>query len=157
MVDSTSTFLSLQNDADVPLASTRYLRSLRPHDGVHASGEFELAAESTPFVELDFMYANGRHLFIGEAKKNNTLAANESKTLAELNKLLRGAETMQATGLVLATKSPAWSGPPLDVVRHELQARREQQKVSPLVLQLTDACSGTPRLRTLENVDVSQL
>lgn len=148
---------AVQNDADVPLASTRHLRSLRPHDGIHASGEFELVEDTTPFVELDFMYANGRNLLIGEAKKNNALAANKSKTLTELNKLLRGAETMQATILVLATKSPGWSELTLDVVRLELQARREQQKVVPLVLQLTDACSGTPRLRTLDDADVSQL
>lgn len=148
---------AVQNDADVPLASTRHLRSLRPHDGIHASGEFELVEDTTPFVELDFMYSNGRHLFVGEAKKNNVLAANKAKTLTELNKLLRGVETMQATGLVLATKSPEWSALTLDVVRLELQTRREQQKVIPLVLQLTDACSETPHLRTLDDLDVSQL
>ncbi|MDX3524823.1 hypothetical protein [Streptomyces scabiei] len=139
----------IENNADVPLLATRYLRQqtrgMRPLVGA----EFEILRDNAPFVEIDFALATADEIWLGEAKKTAALGSGHRDIKRELCKLLDGCAAVAAHRLILATAAPAWNTATTTVTRRELHGRRVAGRYTPDVYLLTDVGSSAPTLAFL--------
>ncbi|MER5490490.1 hypothetical protein [Streptomyces sp. NPDC002490] len=138
----------VKNDGNVPLLATRHLRSERWARKALICEEFELLKNGTRFVEMDFALASTDHLWLGEAKINNSLGSNHREIKREVGKLLEGSSLVGATGLVLATTKTHWSRSTLDILKSETKGRLRGGKPTPNVHLLTGLGSA-PQLAQL--------
>ncbi|MFJ9802844.1 hypothetical protein [Streptomyces wuyuanensis] len=127
----------VSNDGDVPLLATRHLRSQHWARPALVGEEFELLRDGSSFVEIDFALATPDDLWLGEAKKGNTLGATHREIKREACKLIDGCEAVGAVGLVLATAKGAWSTATVEVLDQELRGRHSRGKKVPRVQLLT--------------------
>ena len=139
----------IDNNADVPLLATQYLRQqargVRPLVGA----EFEILRDGEPFVEIDFALAGADEIWLGEAKKTSALGDGHRDTKRELCKLLDGCRTVAAHRLILATAAPEWNTATTTVARRELHGLRTAGKYAPDIYLLTAVGSSAPALELL--------
>lgn len=145
----------VRNHGDVPLLSSAFLRTRLWADPI-VFPEFTLESNGSPFVELDFAVGSVDGLWVGEAKSVSRLGRGAS-LVREFNKLLKGVEALDATGLVLATSKPRWAATTLEAVKAELDQRLSAGKHVPVVLQLTHLGSPSPELSTIAGRRVERL
>lgn len=138
----------VENDGDVPLLATRFLRSEHWARQALVCEEFELLVDGNPCVEMDFALATAQGLWLGEAKKNDSLANTHRKRKDEAAKLLQGCALAGAAGLVLATVQEQWAQTTVDAVKDEVLGRREAGKPVPKVSLLT-GLGTSPKLTPL--------
>lgn len=139
----------LTNDGNYPLLATRHLRSQAPARSALVTEEFELVDQGEAYVEFDFAVATLDALYVGEAKKGNSLAPNVKTTRRELNKLLEGSRQVGATHLVLATAASTWKETMLLTVKEQVHGDVRAGKNTPQIVLLT-ALETTPALTTLD-------
>ncbi|MBT1186059.1 hypothetical protein HET69_19135 [Streptomyces sp. CJ_13] len=127
----------VDNDGDVPLLATQFLRTQHWARPVLVCEEFEVLRNGNPFVEIDFALATLDQVWLGEAKSGDVLASNPKEQKREACKLIEGCVALGAGGLVLATSKPRWSDTTLQVLQHEVQGRRVASRVTPKIVLLT--------------------
>uniref|UniRef100_UPI002F90FF1A hypothetical protein n=1 Tax=Kitasatospora indigofera TaxID=67307 RepID=UPI002F90FF1A len=138
----------IANDGDVPLLATQYLRSQPWARPALVGEEFELLRDGSPFVEIDFAIATTDELWLGEAKKTDSLAENPRARRREADKLIEGCIAVGASGLVLATAQPAWAAVTVDALREQAASCRNAGRPVPRIQLLTDL-RGKPKLSQL--------
>ncbi len=139
----------IDNNADVPLQATRYLRRQARGMRPLVAAEFEILRNGEPFVEIDFALADAGEIWLGEAKKTNALGDVHRDIKRELCKLLDGCQAVAAHRLLLATAAPAWNTATLTVAKRELHGLRTAGKYAPDVYLLTAVGSSAPAFERL--------
>jgi hypothetical protein len=145
----------VENDGDVPMLATRYCREAERGE-VLVQPEFELMRDGKALVEFDFAIGTSQGHWLGEAKSIDNLKRGGA-ALAELNKLLNGAETLGAVGLILATSKPEWSPGTVQAVGEAVESRAAAGTSCPTVLQLTGLGSSSSALATFTGRPVAEL
>ncbi|WP_327207225.1 hypothetical protein OG336_00100 [[Kitasatospora] papulosa] len=125
------------NDGDVPLLATQYLRNQPWARPALVGEEFELLRDGNPFVEIDFALATSDELWLGEAKKTDSLAESPRARKREAAKLIDGCVAAGAGGLILATAQSAWADVTIDALREETLGRRSAGRPVPRIQLLT--------------------
>ncbi|GGR07969.1 hypothetical protein [Kitasatospora griseola] len=125
------------NDGDVPLLATQYLRTQPQARPALVGEEFELLKNGSPFVEIDFALTTSDELWLGEAKKTDSLAESPKARKREICKLIDGCTAVGAHRLILATAQPAWADATIDALRQEVRGRRSAGRPVPEVQLLT--------------------
>ncbi|MFD9126874.1 hypothetical protein [Kitasatospora sp. NPDC059571] len=138
----------IANDGDVPLLATQYLRSQPWARPALVSEEFELLRDGNPFVEIDFALATTDELWLGEAKKPDSLGDSPKARRREADKLIEGCIAVGASGLVLATAQLAWAATTVDALREQAASCRKAERPVPKIHLLTDL-RGKPKLSQL--------
>ncbi|MFE5724539.1 hypothetical protein [Streptomyces erythrochromogenes] len=123
----------VENDGDVPLLATQFLRTQHWARPALVCEEFEVLRSGTPFVEIDFALATLDQVWLGEAKSGDVLASSPREQKREACKLIEGCVALGAGGLVLATSKPKWSDATVQVLRHEIQGRRDASRLTPKI------------------------
>ncbi|MGW1719848.1 hypothetical protein [Streptomyces sp. NPDC002156] len=139
----------IDNNADVPLLATRYLRQQARGMIPLVGAEFEILRDGSPFVEIDFALANADEIWLGEAKKTSALGDGHRDTKRELCKLIDGCKAVSANRLILATAAPAWNTATTTAARRELSGLRTAGKYTPDIYLLTAVGSSAPALESL--------
>ncbi|MEU4890498.1 MULTISPECIES: hypothetical protein [Streptomyces] len=138
----------VRNDGDVPLLATRFLRSQHWARQALVCEEFEVLVGGNPCVEMDFALATEQELWLGEAKKNDSLGKSHRERKGEAYKLLQGCTLTGAAGLVLATAQKQWAEKTVEAVKSEILGRRKVRKHVPKVSLLT-GLGTSPKLAPL--------
>ena len=118
--------------------------------------EFELLRDGIRRVEFDFAIGTTQGHWVGEAKSVDNLKGGGA-ALAELNKLLDGAEALGGAGLILATSMPKWSVGTAQAVAEATEARAATSTCRPTILQLTGLGSTSSALTTFTGRPVARL
>ncbi|MFJ4790967.1 hypothetical protein [Streptomyces sp. NPDC088794] len=142
----------IDNNADVPLLATRYLRQQARGTHPLVGAEFEVLRDGKPFVEIDFALANADEIWLGEAKKTSALGDGHRDIKKELCKLIDGCKAIAANRLILATAAPAWNTATITVARRELHGLRTAGKYAPDIYLITAVGSSTPAIEFLSPV-----
>ncbi|MFF1676124.1 hypothetical protein ACFVYG_08835 [Streptomyces sp. NPDC058256] len=121
------------NDGDVPLLATQYLRNQPWARQALVSEEFELLKDGHRFVEIDFALATSEELWLGEAKKNDSLGSSPRVRRREAGKLMEGCAALGATGLVLATANAQWAPTTIEALKEELRGRQGAGRPAPKI------------------------
>ncbi|MEW2127903.1 hypothetical protein AB0891_29740 [Streptomyces sp. NPDC007259] len=136
----------VQNDGNVPLLATRFLRNERWASRALVCEEFELLLNGNPCVEMDFALSTTQELWLGEAKKNDSLGNTHRKRKEEAAKLLQGCALTGASGLILATTQQQWAKTTLEAVMAEISGRSTAGKPVPKVSLLNGLGTASPKL-----------
>ncbi|WP_407563120.1 hypothetical protein [Streptomyces sp. 184] len=139
----------IENDGNYPLLATRHLRSQATTRSALVTEEFELLDQGNPYVEFDFAVATLDALYLGEAKKNDTLGKTARITKREVNKLLKGSRAVGATHLVLATPATTWKNMTLTAVKDQIDGDLRAGEPTPHIVLLT-GLGGKPTLTALD-------
>ncbi|MFF4371745.1 hypothetical protein, partial [Streptomyces sp. NPDC001594] len=127
----------VENDGDVPLLATQFLRTQHWARPALVCEEFEVLRSGNPFVEIDFALATLDQVWLGEAKSGDVLGSSPKEQKREACKLIEGCVALGAGGLVLATSKPGWSDATVQMLQHEVQGRRVASRVTPRIVLLT--------------------
>ncbi|MFE4208439.1 hypothetical protein ACFRSX_36480 [Streptomyces goshikiensis] len=139
----------VENDGDVPLLATQFLRTQHWARPSLVSEEFEVLRGGNPFVEIDFALATLDQVWLGEAKSGDALASTAKEQKREVCKLIEGCTTLGAGGLVLATSKPRWSDATVQILRREVEGRRAAERMTPKIILLAGLATN-PGLTALE-------
>ncbi|MFF1777904.1 hypothetical protein [Streptomyces virginiae] len=126
----------VENDGDVPLLATQFLRTQHWARPTLVCEEFEVLQSGNPFVEMDFAMATLDQVWLGEAKSGDALESSPKEQKREACKLIDVCVALGAYGLVLATSKPKWSDATVQVLRDEVQGRRVAARVTPKIVLL---------------------
>ncbi|WP_435192100.1 hypothetical protein [Streptomyces sp. bgisy126] len=140
----------VDNDGDVPLLATRFIRDQHWARQALFCEEFELTrdGEAKPFVEMDFALTTSEGIWLGEAKSTDSLEKTPRGRRREASKLLEGCAVTGASHLILATSKERWAETTLDALREEVAGRRKVAKATPEVRLLT-GLGTSPKLSPL--------
>lgn len=139
----------VENDGDVPLLATQFLRTQHWARPSLVCEEFEVLRGGNPFVEIDFALATLDQVWLGEAKSGDALASTAKEQKRDVCKLIEGCTTLGAGGLVLATSKPRWSDATVQILRREVEGRRAAERITPKIILLTGLATK-PGLTALE-------
>ncbi|MEU3906223.1 hypothetical protein AB0F20_20655 [Streptomyces goshikiensis] len=139
----------VENDGDVPLLATQFLRTQHWARPALVCEEFEVLRRGNPFVEVDFALATLDQVWLGEAKSGDALGSSPKEQKREACKLIEGCVALGADGLVLATSKPGWSDATVQMLQHEVQGRRVVLRVTPRIVLLT-GLGTSPHLTVLK-------
>ncbi|MFF8271832.1 hypothetical protein ACF059_31325 [Streptomyces sp. NPDC016562] len=126
----------VENDGDVPLLATQFLRTQHWARPALVCEEFEVLRSGSPFVEIDFALATLDRVWLGEAKSGDALGGSPKEQKREACKLIEGCIALGAGGLVLATSKPKWSDATVRTLQHEVQGRRVASRATPKIVLL---------------------
>ncbi|MFC7674137.1 hypothetical protein ACFQWH_13695 [Mycolicibacterium sp. GCM10028919] len=106
----------LQDNGDVPLLLSKYLRSTSQRSYTDAA-EFELlGSEGDPVCETDLLALTDRRLSMAEAKSSNTFGSRRQR-MSGARKRVIAAHALQVDEIVLATTAAQWEGATIEAMK----------------------------------------